>query len=117
MLESILLLPRTALQPPGVATLSEGSKDPLHRVERAHARHAIAARFELARSLRTAQQQDGQHRQLLASQTEGFLGQVAILDRPTAMAAREPRKAVATQPGDGLAHGRIVVVRHRIAIG
>ena len=117
VLEPILLLPWTPFEPRGVAALDEVFDQVLDVFERAHARHAIAARLELARSLRTAQQQDRQDSQLIAAETQRFLGQMAVLDRTAAMATGEARKPIAGEPGGGLPHGCIVVVGHGITVG
>src|SRR5437763_14564683 len=102
MLEAVLLLAGPALQPPGVSALGEGFEHVLEVIERLQTRHALASRPELARGLWTAAQQDGERGELVAAEPEGFLGQMPVLDRAAAGAAREPRPPVAARPARGL---------------
>ena len=57
LLEAVLLLARPPAQAARVAALGEHAEHPLDVVERARARHPLAARLELAGRLRPAEQQ------------------------------------------------------------
>src|SRR5207342_328739 len=79
LLVALLLLPGTALVPGGEAALDQAGKRLLHRGEVGELVEALTALLELARSLRPAQHQHGEQRDLGVAEGEGVAQQVAVL--------------------------------------
>jgi hypothetical protein len=117
MTEAIFLLTRAPAEPADVIAVPKLSEDSLNDGERVQRGHPLGARLQLAWGLRSPQQQDGEHRELLAVQTQAILGEVAVLGDAGGMAARQPRQAVLAQPLRRRKDGVLVIAGHRITVG
>ena len=117
MLEAILLLARPAADPADVLAPAERGQHPVHIGESVEPGDPLGARLEFAGRLRTAEQEHRQDREFLAVEPKRLLGQMAVFDRATAVAARKSSEPVQAQPLRGIADGGLVVGGHRIAVG
>jgi ferritin-like protein len=114
--EPLLLLSGPALEPGRVAALDQLVQDLLDGCERGPVDHTFAAASELPARLRPAQQQDGEHGELLASESQRLLGEVAVLGRAARVSAGEAGQAVARKPLGGVAHRLLGVGDDRVAV-
>ncbi len=77
---------------------------------------ALGARLQLTRGLRPAQQQDGDHGQLLRRERQFLLEQLVVLHRPRARAGpHQPQQVSVLQRSRGVLDGAFVVVDDRVA--
>ncbi len=79
---ALLLLPGPALETCDVAPPDQLVDGELQLVEVGEAVQALAARLELARGLRSAEHQDGEQREFVAADPEGFVEEVPVLRGP-----------------------------------